>query len=163
MLKARVLVLALALAACGQGGEKAPASPAVEQGIDPSNLQIEIGRYGVMLGHVSALTGERPGAAELDNQHPRELARALRETVWAYNIERSALCAKNLFVELSCSAAYEPVWISEPAAAEPTLADLQSRANALGEEVMRFWSAVCEDAASRVEDAQEKIYVCAIE
>lgn len=163
MKKARAVVMAVALAACGQGVEKAPEAPPAEEGADASTLHIEIGRYGVMLNQVNELTEARPGAAEIDNQHPRELARALRETVWEYNIERSRLCAKGLFAEIACSPAYEPVWISEPASAEPSLQDLQTRSRALGEEVMRLWDAVCEDAASGVEDSQEKMAVCAIE
>ena len=162
-MKFGVVVLTLALAACGQSSEKAPAAPAAEQGVDPSGLQIEIGRYGAMLGQVRGLTAERPGSAELDPTAPREIARALRETVWEFNVDRSQLCAKGLFAEVACGPAYEPVWISEPASAEPTLEDLQIRSTALGEEVMRFWDAVCEDARTRVEDAQEKMYVCAIE
>ena len=163
MMKLTAIVLALALAACGQSSEKAPPEPAPVQGIDPMDLQIEVGRYGVMLGHVRGLTRERPGAAELDLAAPREIARALRETVWEFNVDRSQLCAKGLFAEVACGPAYEPVWISEPAGAEPTLEDLQIRSAALGEEVMRFWDAVCEDGRTRVEDAQEKMYVCAIE
>ena len=161
-MKACAIVLALALAACGQGAEKAPPAPA-GQAANPFDLHIEIGRYGVMLDQVQRHTAERPGMGEPEPQAPRELARALRETVWEYNLERSQLCAKGLFTDVACGPAYEPVWISEPASAEPTLADLQTRSNGLGEEVMRFWGAVCEDAASRVEDAQEKMYVCAIE
>ncbi|MEQ1707377.1 MAG: hypothetical protein ABL864_03495 [Terricaulis sp.] len=163
MMKFAVVVLTLALAGCGQGSEKAPAAPPIEQGVDPSGLQIEVGRYGAMLGQVRDLTRERPGAAELDPATPREIARALRETVWEFNVDRSRICAKGLFAEIACGPAYEPVWISEPASAEPTLEDLQIRSTALGEEVMRFWDAVCQDARTRVEDAQEKMYVCAIE
>lgn len=165
MIKKRVLVsvLALALAACGQPAEKGAEAPAGPEAPDPMSLNIEIGRYGVMLGQVRSLTGERPGSAELDPASPLELGRALRETVWEYNLERSRLCAKGLFTEVACGSPYEPVWISEPSNVEPTLDEIQSRSAALGEEVMRFWNAVCEDAASRVEDDQERAQVCAIE
>ncbi len=163
-MKFRTLILALALAACGQGAQTpTPEAPAANEAPDPFTLNIEIGRYGVMLSHVHALTGDRPGSAEPEVTDPRELARSLRETAWEYNIERSRLCARGLFMEVSCGAAFEPVWISEPASAEPTLEELQSRSNALGEEVMRFWDVVCEDARTREPDEQAKMYVCAIE
>lgn len=162
-MKARAVFLALALAGCGQSGGTAPEAPAAEQGVGPLDLHIEIGRYGVMIDQVRELTTARPGAAEADPAAPRELARALRETVWDYNLERSGLCAKGLFADIACGPAYEPVWMSEPANAEPTLEELQARSAALGEDVMRFWEAVCADARSRVEDQQERMYVCAIE
>jgi hypothetical protein len=157
-MRLRAILLALALAACGETAEKAPAAPAAP---DPFELNIEIGRYGVMLGHVRDLTRERPGSAVAEVTDPGDLARRLRETVWEYNIERSQLCARGLFTEVSCGPPYDPVWISETAA--PTLEELQSRSAALGEEVMRFWDTVCDDARSRVEDEQERMYVCAIE
>jgi hypothetical protein len=164
MMKHFLLIAAtLALAACGQPAEKAPPATPASEAVNAFDLHIEIGRYGVMLGHVSSLTAERPGAGEADSAAPRELARALRETVWEYNIARSKLCAKGLFSEVACGPAYEPVWISEPASAEPTLQDLQTRADGLGQEVQAFWNAVCDDARDRVEDQQEKMYVCAIE
>jgi hypothetical protein len=163
MIKARALILAFALAACGQSGEKAAPTPGTSAAPDPQTLNVEIGRYGVMLDHVRSLTSERPGSGETDPATPKELSRALRETVWQYNLERSELCARGLFTEISCLPVYDPVWISEPADAEPNLADIQSRSTALGEEVGRFWNAVCADARSRTEDAQEKQYVCAIE
>lgn len=163
-MKFRAIVLALALAACGQGGQApAPEAPPAVEAPDPFTLNIEIGRYGVMLSHVHALTGDRPGAAEAEVTDPRELARSLRETAWEYNIERSRLCARGLFTEVACGPAFEPVWISEPATAEPTLDELQARSRALGDEVMRFWNVVCEDARTRETDEQAKMYVCAIE
>jgi len=33
----------------------------------------------------------------------------------------------------------------------------------VGAEVMRFWSAICEDARTRVQDETARRYVCAIE
>lgn len=159
----RALVLALAVVSCGQSGTKAPETPAASEAPDPFNLNIEIGRYGVMLTHVQQLTRERPGAVEAEVTDPRDLARRLRETAWEYNLERSRLCARGLFTEVSCGPAYEPVWISEASTVTPTLQEIQSRSAALGEEVGRFWNAVCEDARSRVEDEQERMYVCAIE
>jgi hypothetical protein len=157
-MKIRAILLALALTACGQSAEKAPAAP---EAPDPFDLNIEIGRYGVMLSHVQQLTRERPGSVEVEVTDPGDLARRLRETVWEYNLERSQLCARGLFTDVACGAPYDPVWISETAT--PTLDELQSRSTSLGEEVMRFWDAVCDDARSRVEDEQERMYVCAIE
>ncbi|MEZ5994742.1 MAG: hypothetical protein R3C25_03235 [Hyphomonadaceae bacterium] len=161
-MKLRAIVLALALAACGQGGEQQAETPAAPAGPDPFNLNIEIGRAGAMLGQVHDLTFERPGSGEGEVTDPRELARNLRETVWELNIERSRLCAKGLFTEVACAPAYEPVWISEPASAQPTLEEIQSRANAVGEEVNRLWGAVCDDARSRAPE-EERSVICGME
>jgi hypothetical protein len=156
----RALLLALCVAACGQTGQKAPEAP---EGPNPSDLNIEIGRYGAMLTQIEDHTRERPGASEVEADDPRDLARRLRETVWEYNLERSRLCAKGLYAELTCGPAYEPVWISEPPTATPSLQDVQTRTNAVGDEVLRLWNAVCEDARSRVRDEQERMYVCPME
>jgi hypothetical protein len=159
-----VLALALALAACGQTAEKGAGAPAQAEAMNASELHIHIGRAGAMLSTVEQLTSDRPGAGpEADVTAPTELARALRENVWEYNLQRSALCAKGLFTDVSCGPAYEPVWISEPANAEPTLEEINSRANAVHVEVQRLWAEVCDDARSRVEDEQEKMYVCPME
>ena len=160
-MRLRALVLALALAACGQAGEQA--KTAEDAAVDPFDLSIEIGRYGVMLSQVHSLSADRPGAAETEVTDPRDLARRLRETVWEYNLERSSLCARGLFPEVACGPAYQPVWIGEPADAAPTVEELQVRSRAVGEEVMRFWGAICEDARSRETDEQARQYVCAIE
>jgi hypothetical protein len=160
-MKLRALILATCLAACGQPAEQAKA-PDAPEAPNPFDLNIEIGRYGVMLNQVGEHTRERPGA-DPEVTEPRELARRLRETVWEYNLERSRLCAKGLFAEVTCGPAYEPVWISELETTAPSLEDLQTRSDAVGAEVMRLWNTVCEDARSRVEDEQERMYVCAIE
>lgn len=162
-MKLRAIVLALALAACGQTGEKQNEVPTAPAGPDPFTLNIEIGRYGAMLNQVTGHTEERPGSAEPEVTAPRELARRLRETVWEYNIERSKICAKGLFTEITCTPAYEPVWISEPPNAEPTLEEIQTRADAVGEEVMRLWDAVCEDARSRAANEDERFLTCPME
>jgi hypothetical protein len=162
-MKLRALVLALCVGACGQLGEKAEAPPQPGEAADPAALNIEIGRYGVMLSHVDDHTRERPGAGEENVEDPRVLARRLRETVWEYNLERSRLCAKGLYAEVTCGPAFEPVWIAEPATTAPSVEDLQIRSAAVGTEVMRLWNTVCEDARTRVEDEQERTYVCAIE
>ena len=157
----RTIVLALALAACGQTGEKAKAPDA--QAPNPLDLSIEIGRYGVMLSQVHSLTADRPGAAEAEVTDPADLARRLRETVWEYNLERSSLCARGLFTDVACGPAYQPVWIGEAADSAPDIAELQTRSTAVGEEVQRFWNAVCADAREREADEQARQYVCAIE
>lgn len=160
-MKLRAIVFVLALAACGQTGEQgAPTEPA---GPDPSALNIEIGRYGAMLSQVSGYTDARPGSAELDAASPRDLARRLRETVWQYNLERSEICAKGLFTEIACTSAYEPVWISEPPNAEPTLEEIQSRSEAVGREVRTLWDAICEDARSRAASDEERDMACPME
>jgi hypothetical protein len=161
-MKLRAMVLAFALAACGQTGEQGKAASTPEA-IEPFDLSIEIGRYGVMLDQTANLTAERPGAIETAPDEPVAMARALRETVWQYNLTRSRLCGRGLFTDVACGPVYEPVWISEPETAAPTLEDLKARADAVGAEVMRFWNAVCEDARTRVTDEQERMYVCAIE
>ena len=161
-MKLRAIVLALALAACGQTGEKQGEVPTGPAGPDPSTLNIEIGRYGAMLSQVSDQTAERPGSAEPEVTSQRDLARRLREAVWTYNLQRSQLCSKGLFVERACGPAYEPVWISEPETVEPTLEEIQSRSDALGTEVQNLWGAVCDDAKSRVPE-DERMSVCPME
>jgi hypothetical protein len=155
-----VLVLTAALGACRREADKAAEAPVASEA---STLQIDIGRYSYMLDQTRELTAERTGSAELDPTAPKELARALRETVWEYNLERSQLCARGLFTAVACGPALEPVWMSEPATAEPSLQDLQIRAQSVGDEVMRFWDAVCEDARTRTEDEEARRLVCAIE
>ena len=100
---------------------------------------------------------------EASEEVAQDLARRLRETVWEYNLQRSRLCAKGLFTEVSCGPAYEPVWIAEPDSVTPTMEEVQSRSDAVGREVMRLWNAVCTDARSRESDDQERMLVCAIE
>jgi hypothetical protein len=162
-MKSRAIMLALVLAACGQSGEKQEPTPTTPSGPDPFTLNIEIGRYGVMVSQVTGHTQHRPGSAEPEITSPRELARRLRETVWEYNIERSKICAKGLFTEIACTPAYEPVWIAEPPNAEPTLEEIQTRTDAVGEEVMRLWNAVCEDARTRATSDEERDLACPIE
>jgi hypothetical protein len=160
---AKAVVLALVLAACGQGAEE-PTAPAEPERSEAFELNIQVGRYGVMLNQVHSLAGGAAGAeAEFDATDPQVLARALRETVWEYNLERSQLCGRGLYVEVSCGAAFAPVWIAEPPTAEPTFEELQARAAAVGEEVMRLWGAVCEDARAREPDEEARDFVCAIE
>jgi hypothetical protein len=161
-MKFRAIALALALAACGQSGEKQDV-PTAPGGPDPFTLNIEIGRYGAMLSQVTGHTQERPGSAEPEVTDPRDLARRLRETVWEYNIERSKICAKGLFTEITCTPAYEPVWIAEPPNAEPTMEEIQSRSDAVGQEVMTLWNAVCEDARTRAATDEERELACAME
>ncbi|MBC7768501.1 MAG: hypothetical protein H7124_06920 [Phycisphaerales bacterium] len=160
-MKLRAIVLALALAACGQASEQAKAPE--NQAPDPFNLNIEVGRYGVMLDQIENLTEETPNAAEAEVTDPKDLARRLRETVWAYNIERSALCGRGLYTAVTCGPSYQPVWIAEAPDSAPSLEELQTRSNALGEEVMRFWNAVCEEARTAETDEEARMYVCAIE
>lgn len=163
-MKFRALVFALALAACGQTGEKGAEAPGGStEAPNGFNLSIEVGRSGAMLSSVESLTADRSGSAEPDSTAPADLARRLRETVWGYNIQRSELCSKGLFTEVACGPAYEPVWISEPADATPSLEDIQIRTEAVHQEVQRLWGAVCDDARSRVTDEQEKMAVCPME
>jgi len=157
----RALILAVLLAACGQKAAKGPNAP--ERPRTPEDLQIQIGRYGVMLDQVHSLTADRPGANEQSPTELTAMARALREDVWRYNVERSELCGRGLFTDVACGPSFLPVWISEPVDAAPTFEELQTRSAAVGEEVMRFWNAVCEDARTRETNQQDKMYVCAME
>lgn len=160
-MKFKAILLAVCVAACGQSAEKGPEVPTGPAGPDPATLNIEIGRYSAMLYQIDELTAERPGSASEESEQ-RDFARRLRENVWRLNLERSQLCAKGLFADITCAGAYEPVWISEPATAEPTLEELQTRSDALGDEVMRFWDAVCEDARSRASE-EDRATVCGME
>lgn len=160
-MRALVLALALGLAACGQNAEKAAPPEQAEQP-NPFILQTEIGRYSVMLQQVDDLTQESPDAADIDYTAQTSLARHLRHVVWRYNLERSSLCERGLYTTVACGPAYEPVWLSEPADAAPSLEDLQTRSSAVGEEVMRFWDAVCADARTRAPE-DEQSSVCGIE
>jgi hypothetical protein len=158
------LLIALALAACGPNPDTADAPSSEPEHSDAFELNIQIGRYGVMLSQVHGIAGGAVGdGAEADVTDPQVLARSLREAVWEYNLERSQLCARGLYTAVSCGAAFSPVWINEPATAEPTLAELQTRAAGVGEEVMRLWNAVCEDARAQEPDEESRAFVCAIE
>jgi hypothetical protein len=150
----------MALAACKPPGQSGQAPGAR---IDPHALQIEIGRYGAMLHQTGELTSTQVGAPDASAEDAKELARGLREAVWTYNIQRSRLCARNLFVETSCGPAFEPVWISEPPNARPTPEQLQTRSQEVSQVVQPFWNAICDDARHRTQDAGQRRMVCAIE
>lgn len=164
-MKTRAIYLALLLiAACGQSTTTKAPEPAPHE-LNPQDLHIEIGRYGVMLSHVTNLTHEMAPAANVpsDPATPVALARQLRETVWEYNLERSRLCSDGLYTAVSCGPVFNPVWLADAADAEPTLQELKQRADAVGAEVMPFWNAVCEDVRAHETDDQAKMTVCAIE
>jgi hypothetical protein len=151
---------AIALAACKPPGQNQPAPGAH---VDPHALQIEIGRYGVMLQQTGQITQTQIGAPDAGAEDAKELARGLRETVWTYNIQRSQLCARNLFTETTCTPPYEPVWISEPPNTRPTPEQLQSRSAEVGREVQTFWNTICNDARHRTQDREQQRLICAIE
>lgn len=162
MHRAMILAFAaLALAACGPAETtKAPAPPTQPVAFD---IQIEVGRYGAMLSQIHEITNpEGVVTPDSDPSEPKAIARALRETVWEYNLERSRLCARGVLATASCGPTYNPIWLADPVDADVGLEELQTRANALGDEVMPFWTAVCEDAESRVPD-EEKQTVCPME
>jgi hypothetical protein len=154
-----VLASALALGACK------PPGPADSTGsrVDPHALQIEIGRYHVMLRQAAELSSTQLGAPDAGVEDPKELARGLREAVWQYNIQRSQLCARNLYTETSCGPAFEPTWISEPSDARPTPEQLQQRSAEVGQEVQRFWGAICDAARRSEQDREQRRLICAIE
>lgn len=158
-----LIALVASLSACGPApdGVKTDAPPA--QAIEPFDLHIEVGRYGAMLSTVSNLTSEIESTTpDVEVTEPQEMARQLREHVWEYNLLRSKLCARGLYTQVSCGPSYNPVWLADPAEAEVSLQEIQSRNEALGEEVMRLWGTVCDDARSRVPD-DEKMAVCPME
>ncbi|MFT3729638.1 MAG: hypothetical protein QM759_17585 [Terricaulis sp.] len=158
MMRFLMCVMAVAaLAACKPNGAT------TQQANNPQDLQIEIHRYGAMLGQTAQLTENKPGTSMAEPADPKELARTLRETVWRYNVQRSDLCGKNLYVEVSCGPAFEPVWMAEPADAAPSFDELKQRSEAVGAEVQKLWNAICEDARRGVTDAQEKMAVCPME
>jgi len=156
----RVLIWALAaaaLVACKQN------SPAHQSTVTAEDLHIEIGRYGVMLGQTADLTEGRPGAGMASPSDPKELARALRETVWGYNIQRSQLCRRDLYAEVTCGPVFDPVWMTEPPDATPSLAALEQRSQDVGQEVQKFWTAICEDAKRRAADPSQRQAICMME
>ena len=147
-----LLALAISLAALGackppgQAGQPSGARP------DPHALEIQIGRFGAMLHQTGELTSTQVGAPDAGAQDPKELARGLREAVWQYNIQRSQLCARNLFTETTCTPPYEPVWISEPPNSRPTADQLQQRSAEVGQEIQHFWGVICDDARRRARE-----------
>jgi hypothetical protein len=159
MKRALICVLALAaLVACKPNGTTTP-----EQVNNPQDLHVEIGRYGVMLHQAADLTAQKPGTSMADPADPKELARSLRETVWQYNAQRSELCGRNLYTDVTCGPALEPVWLAEPADAAPSFDELKQRSQAVGAEVMKLWNAVCDDARRGTTDTTQRQLVCAIE
>lgn len=152
------LVFFVALAACRPPGqaERAPGAR-----VDPHALQTEIGRYGAMLHQTGELTSTQVGAPDASAQDAKELARGLREAVWQYNIQRSQLCARNLFTETTCTPPYEPVWISEPPNTRPTPEQLQQRSGEVGQEIQHFWGVICDDARRRTQDQAQRRTICA--
>jgi len=160
-MKLRAAILALALAACGQTGEQAKSADA--EPLDPFAMSVEVGRYGVMLSQIQNINSETPDATEQDVTAPADLARRLRETVWRYNLTRSELCARGLHTQVSCGPTFQPVWMGEPTDSAPSLEELQTRNAAVGDEVMRFWNAVCEAARTAETNEEARAYVCAIE
>lgn len=149
-----------ALAACKPPGQNQP-TPGAH--VDPHALQVEIGRYGVMLQQTGHLTETQVGAPDASAQDAKELARGLREAVWTYNIQRSQLCARNLFTETTCAPPFEPVWISEPPNTRPAPEQLQQRSQEVGQEIRHFWSVICDDARHRALDRAQQRTICAIE
>lgn len=160
-MKLRALVFALALAACGQSNTASTTATTAEE-LTPQTLQIDIGRTEAMISNVRAVTEEMPAVTDPDPTTLREMARALREAVWEYNLERSRLCGRGLYTQVSCGNAYAPVWIGEAADSEPTLQILNERNEGLRAEVSRFEEAICNDARARVPE-NERMAICPME
>lgn len=158
MIRACFAAAALAVIA----GCATAAPPASSDPIEPFVLQIDIGRLGVMLGHVEELTREMAGQ-DADPESRRELARKLRETVWEYNLARSQLCARGLYTDISCGPAFAPQWLSDRPDVEPPLALLQDRQGVVGARVMQLWDRVCGDARQRAGKPDDVVEICGIE
>ena len=154
---AALILTSLALAACKPPGQGQPAPGAR---VDPHALQTEIGRYGAMLRQTGTITSTQLGAPDASAEDAKELARGLREAVWTFNIQRSRLCARNLFTQTSCGPAFEPVWISEPPSARPTPEQLQTRSQEVSQMVQPFWTEICNDARSRTPDQAQRRAIC---
>lgn len=149
-------VLACLLAACATPFGDTP---------DPFNLHIEIGRWTVMVSQVADLQEipQREAVPDDEILDPRSLARRLRDAVWFYNLERLQLCAREHLVPVSCGPPYQPGWLQEPPSEAPSLRELARRSSAVGDRVMPFWDAVCEDARAAVADEDEKRTICPME
>ncbi len=162
MLKTRFIFIAIAfLAACAT----APTSggPANPEPVDPSALQIDIGRLGVMLSHVEDLTQSSP-TPDVNYESPRELARSLRETVWEFNLVKSRLCARQLYVEHTCTPAFHADYLHDAPSVEPPLELTQERAGVVRVRIQQLWDAVCADARQRQGvSVSDRVEVCAIE
>lgn len=158
MMRVMICVLAfVALAACKQN------NAVHDVATNAQDLHIEIGRYGAMLNETAHLTEGKTGTGLSDPADVKELARSLREAVWTYNVQRSELCQRNLYTEVSCGPALDPVWMTEPADTAPSLADIQQRSQDVGGEIQKFWGAICDDARRGVRDANERMAVCPME
>ena len=150
------------LAGCATATATGTAPSGAAEPINPFVLQIEIGRYGVMMGHVEELTGEMP-SPDIETDSPRHLARAQRETVWEYNLLRSQLCARALYREITCAPAFEPDWLRDRPDVEPPLELLQERSGVVGTRVMQLWDHVCNDARRRAGKPDDRVEICGIE
>ena len=164
MIRFAVLALVL-LGACATAPvDPAAAQPASER-VDPWALYIDVGRLNVMLSHVDDLTGETadmPGS-DPHADSPRNIARALRETVWKYNLTRSQLCARGLYIDISCSAAFAPDWLRDAPTIEPPLQLLEDRAGVVSTRVMQLWDRVCDDAKAHAANDEDRQTICGIE
>jgi len=154
---AALIFSVLALAACKPPGQTDQASG---PRVDPHALQTQIGSYSAMLRQTGAITSTQIGAPDASAEDAKELARGLREAVWTFNIQRSQLCARNLFTQTSCGPAFEPVWISEPPSARPTPEQLQTRSQEVSQMVQPFWTEICNDARSRTQDQAQRRAIC---
>ena len=162
-MRALVFGLVLGVAACLGACRQNTTQPAPGAHVDPHALQTEIGHFDVMLRQTGQLTATQLGAPDASAEDAKELARALREAVWTYNVQRSQLCARNLFTETACGPAFEPVWISEPPSARPTPEQLQTRSTEVSDVVQPFWNTICADARHRTQNRDQQRMICAIE
>lgn len=91
------------------------------------------------------------------------LSLRLREAVWLYNLERVQLCAAERVIEASCGAPYLPPWLNEPPQEAPGLRAIAARSEEVGERVMPFWQAVCDEARAAEPDEEARRQICPIE
>jgi hypothetical protein len=129
---------------------------------DPLNLDIEIGRYGALLGQVAEYTGVAAPAAvaESSQEGPAARMQRLRGAVAGYNAVRRALCASRVGATSyltvragACGADWRPPW-PEGAVTDLVVA---RRSRAAGERIIGLWSDVCAEARRLEQDPQAMV------
>lgn len=132
---------------------------------DPFHLHVAIGRWHLMASQVADLHQIAQPGYVYDEEilDPRSLARRLREAVWFYNLERLEMCAHGRLVSLSCTPPYLPAWLSETAEEAPSFRTLAARSEDVGERILPFWQAVCDEARAAEPDAAARAQICPME
>lgn len=152
----RIVAAAVLLGACASAPLDA----------DPNTLDIEIGRYGALLGQVVEYTGIAvpQGDAGSPPEGPDGRMRALRGAVTEYNSVRRALCASRAGATTyvaaragACGADWRPSWSDGPV----TDAVVARRSRAAGGRIIGLWGAVCDEARRLERDPD--VMICPME